>query len=268
MSFVAAAIIGGGAIAAGGSLLAAQAGAGAANNANAQSQARYQQTVSQQQPYMQGGGNALRQLDYLTGSGTPGNGSTASSSTGGGYGSLLSPFTTANWQELSPAYGFQLQQGAQGAQAGAAPGMGSLSGAAQTGLLNSNQGIASNSFNNAFNMYQTQQGNIYSRLANIANLGQNAAANTGQVGASLAGTAANASIAAGGFNAAGLQSAGNVAGGSLNTAALLNSYGNQSANLNNLGSQYGSLGAGAIDSSGIGNYNPNLTPYVGSGVGP
>jgi hypothetical protein len=78
------------------------------------------------------------------------------------------------------------QQGQQGVLNGNAAGQGALSGAAQKDLMGFNQNLANESFNNAFNMYQTQQGNIYQRLAGLTQLGQNAAAQTGQQGTSIA----------------------------------------------------------------------------------
>ena len=71
---------------------------------------------------MQAGYGAQSQLNYLLDVGTPGaagGGSsttpaTATSSTAGGFGSLLQPFTAQYMQQYSPAYQFQLQQGQQG----------------------------------------------------------------------------------------------------------------------------------------------------------
>ena len=105
---------------------------------------------------------------------------------GMGFGSLTTPFTTQNWQQLSPMYNFNVQQGRQGVLSADASGQGALSGAAAKDLINYNQSAANQSFGQAFNQYQTQQGNIFSRLSGIAQLGQNAAANTGQQGTALA----------------------------------------------------------------------------------
>jgi hypothetical protein len=200
-------------------------------------------TIQQQNaPFIQAGYGALSDLNYLEGIGTPGTAAsyptgpnasgggvgtpgTASSSTAGGYGSLTTPFTTANWQQLSPQYNFNLQQGQQNVLNADAAGQGSLSGAALKDLTNYNQSAANNSFNSAFANYTTQQNNIFSRLSGIAGLGQSSANNTGQQGTTLAGQAAGSALAGGAYQAAGTVGAANALGGSLTGAAPWLAYG-------------------------------------------
>jgi len=147
-----------------------------------------------------------------------------------GFGSLISPFTADTFHQYSPAYQFQMQQGLQGTLNGEAASNGALSGAAQKDLMSYNQNLANTSFNNAFNQYQTQQGNIYARLAGIANLGQNAASNTGQQGTALAGQAAQSATNIGTAQAAGtIGSANALTGGISNLSALPWLYSNASA---------------------------------------
>lgn len=135
-----------------------------------------------------------------------------------GFGSLVAPFTTANWQQLSPAYNFQLQQGQQNVLNTDAASQGSLSGAASKDLINYNQNLANTSFNNAFNQYQTQQGNIFSRLSGIANLGQSAASQTAQSGTALAGQAAQSATNVGTALAGGQVGAANAYAGALSSS--------------------------------------------------
>ena len=137
--------------------------------------------------------------------------------TAGGFGSLLTPFSIDQFHKMSPAYQFQLQQGQQGVLNGDAAGEGALSGAAQKDLMSFNQNAANTAFNNAFNQYQTQQGNIYGRLAGIANQGQAAASNSATGGSSYAN-----SIGANTANA-GTALAGGIVGSanSLSSAAAL-----------------------------------------------
>jgi len=98
---------------------------------------------------------------------------------------------------MDPGYGWRLQQGAQGVMNTAAAGSGSLSGPALKALMEYNQGAASQEYGNAFNRFQTQQGNIFQRLTSMAGLGQNAAAGVGnnamqaggQIGANIVGSA-------------------------------------------------------------------------------
>lgn len=208
----------------------------AAANAQAISQNQFNTINGQEQPYNQSGMGALGQLNYLLGQGTPGSATaggapTASSSTGGNYGSLVAPFTMQNFQQLSPAYNFQLQQGQQNVLNSDAAGQGSLSGSALKDLTNYNQSAANTSFNNAFNQYQTQQGNIFSRLSGIANLGQSAASQTAQSGTALAGQAAQSATNIGTAQAGGAVGTANAISGGLSSAALpwlLNGGGSQS----------------------------------------
>lgn len=145
--------------------------------------------------------------------------STALQSGGLGFGSLTKSFDTNDWKQLSPAYNFQLQQGQQGVLNTDASGQGALSGSAMKDLINYNQAEANTSFNNAFNQYQTQQGNIFSRLSGIAQLGQSAAANTGQQGTALAGQAAQSATNVGSALAAGQVGAANAISGGISNAS-------------------------------------------------
>src|SRR6185369_10792777 len=118
------------------------------------------------------------------------------------YGSFTKPFDAEEFYKYEdPGYWFRLQQGQQALQNSAAAGSGALSGSALKDLLGYNQDMASTEYNNAFNRYQTTQGNIFQRLMGIAQLGQSSAAQTGSIGATLAGNAganiSNAGTAAG-----------------------------------------------------------------------
>lgn len=118
------------------------------------------------------------------------------------FGSFTKPFDVTEFYKYEdPGYSFRLQQGEQALQNKAAAGDGAFSGAALKDLLGYNQDMASTEYNNSFNRYQTQQGNIFSRLLGIANLGQGAAAGVGNQGVALAGNAgqaiSNAGTAAG-----------------------------------------------------------------------
>lgn len=210
---------------------AAQSQADAAKNAQAISQNEFNTITQQEQPWMQAGYGAQNELDYLLGVGSPtdyatqtgrfGQRTTPYSTSAGTFGSLLKPFNMSDWQQLSPAYQFQLQQGQQGVLNGAASGEGALSGAAQKDLMGYNQQFANTAFNNAFNQYQTQQGNIYQRLAGISQLGQSAAANTGQQGTALAGQAAQSATNIGTAIAGGQVGAANAWSGALGQASYI-----------------------------------------------
>lgn len=127
------------------------------------------------------------------------------------YGSLTKPFDVEEFYKYQdPGYWFRLQQGTQGLRNAAAAGSGALSGAALKDLLSYNQDMASQEYTNSFNRYQTQQGNIFSRLSDIAHLGQNAAAGVGAQGTQLAGNAGQQVYKAGSAAGAGVVGAGNA----------------------------------------------------------
>jgi|KBSSwiStaDraftv2_1062776.scaffolds.fasta_scaffold23050_2 hypothetical protein len=127
------------------------------------------------------------------------------------YGSLTKPFDVEEFYKYQdPGYWFRLQQGTQGLRNAAAAGSGALSGAALKDLLAYNQDMASQEYTNSFNRYQTQQGNIFSRLSDIAHLGQSAAAGVGSQGTALASNAGQQVYNAGSATGAGYVGAGNA----------------------------------------------------------
>lgn len=136
----------------------------------------------------------------------------------GGFGSLLQPFSLQDFYNNSPAYQFQREQGMQGVLGGDSSSAGALSGSAQKDLIGFNQGLAGTSFANAFNIYNTQQGNIYQRLFGLSQLGQNAASNTGYQGAQIAGNIGNAQYNVGSALAGGTVGATNAITGGISSA--------------------------------------------------
>jgi hypothetical protein len=138
--------------------------------------------------------------------------------TAGGFGSLLKPFTIEDFHNLSPAYQFQLQQGQQGILNRDASSAGALSGAAQKDLMGFNQGLAQDAFNNAFNQYNTQQGNIYQRLGSVAQLGQSAASNQATGASSFANGIGQSMTNTGTAIGSGIAGAGSAIGNSISSA--------------------------------------------------
>jgi hypothetical protein len=204
--------------------------------------------------YQMGGGGGISQLipnlgmGALGGSGIPISAQpsvqTPSPQTGGlGFGSLTKPFNVSDWQQLSPAYNFQLQQGRQGVLNADTSGQGALSGSAMKDLIDYNQSAANTSFNSAFNQYQTQQGNIFSRLSGIAQLGQAAANNTGQQGTALAGQAAQSATNIGTAQAGGIVGSANAISGGISSAVPW-LYANQGSSPAWSGSGGGTMDAG------------------------
>jgi hypothetical protein len=213
MSFTTAALIMGGASLAGGFMGASAAKKAAAQQAAAIAEAsRIQKQMFEQQradlgPYREMGYTALEditaQKPYLTGR-----------------------FEDYRGEYLDPSMAFRLGIGEQTTQRAANVGGGALSGNTLRALQDYSQGLASTEYSNAFNRFQTERGNIYNTLANIAGMGQNAV-NTG-VQASQA-TAQNlGQLAVGGGQA---QAAG--------TIGAANAYGNALSGLSSAGQFYG-----------------------------
>lgn len=246
MTWVAVAVAGGAVIGAGAGIYGANKQAGAQEQA-AHTQADMFNTInSQEQPFMQAGYGATSRLSQLLGTGGDQNAAD--------YGSLTKSFTPQDYlANQDPGYAFQLQTGAQALRNSDTPGVGALSGAALKDLIGFNQNMAATGYQNAFNRFQTQQGNVFSRLSQLANLGQNAASNTGQAGTSLGTGVAQAQAAAGGSQAAGIIGAGNSLGnGAGSLAYLLNSGGGSipSSTFNAAGS--GQMGNEALAGQGFG----------------
>jgi hypothetical protein len=214
--WTAAAIVGGsligGAISAQGQKSAAQTQADASARAQGQVLAAGQQGAQQYAPYQELGQTGINQLNaqlpYLT-----------------------RQFTNADLNaNLAPNYQFMLNQG-QGATIENANVGG---GGSNVNLANQlfTQNYAQNAYQQAFNNYQTQQGNIYNRLADIVGIGQAGA--TGAANAMI-GTGTNvASLTSGLGNAQAASQIGQA-----------NAYGNAIGNASNLAALYGLSGNNA-----------------------
>lgn len=247
MTFVAAAIVAGGAVI--GGVVSAEGAKSAANTqANADNQASSDQVqmfntiTGNEQPFMNAGVTATNQLNSLTAPGGYLNNQTST------------PFSfNPSSITSSPGYQFSQTQGLQQTQNAIAPNVGALSGPALQALTNYATGNAEQYYNNYFNQAQsqyqtnfnanqTQQQNIFSRLSTIAGIGQNAASNTGTAGAALGTGAAQATAAGGAASAAGTVGAANALGGAVTSAgngfalsSILNNNSAGSAPSNNLG---------------------------------
>jgi len=98
---------------------------------------------------------------------------------------------------------FRLGIGEQTTQRAANVGGGALSGNTLRALQDYSQGLASTEYSNAFNRFQTERGNIYNTLANIAGMGQSAV-NTGvQAGQATAQNLGQLAVGGGQAQAAG-----------------------------------------------------------------
>lgn len=139
-----------------------------------------------------------------------------------GFGSLLTPFSAADLNaNMAPNYAFSLAQG-QGANENMANASGGLLGGnAMQGLDTFTQNYAQGAYQQAYQNYNTNLSNIYSRLAGVATTGQNsavsAASNAITAGAQMAGTTA----ASGAATAGGIIGSANAISGGINNAGSM-----------------------------------------------
>jgi hypothetical protein len=161
----------------------------------------YSQQLGYQAPYQAAGVGAVNQLagmnPYLT-----------------------HQFNAADLQAgLAPNYDFMLQQGQQANQRAANVGGGALGGNALTGLNQYTQNYAGNAYQNAFNNYQSQRQNIYSDLAGIAGIGQNANVGAGAAGTNYGQGITNLNTSLANAQSANILGQAQVGAGGLNNAA-------------------------------------------------
>lgn len=131
----------------------------------------------------------------------------------------IKPFLTSQFgpdqfeQYLDPSMEFRRRLGEQSTARMANVGGGALSGNTLRALTDYGQGLASTEYGSAFDRFQTERGNIYNTLANIAGMGQNAV-NTGvSAGQTYAGQRTALTTGAGAAQAAGVVGAANAYGG-------------------------------------------------------
>jgi hypothetical protein len=181
MSFLTAAVIVGGSALASGYMgsKAAKDAAGmqvaGMDRATAAQQAQYEQTREDYAPYRELGYTALKDIE------------------------ALKPLLTAQFgpeqfeQYLDPSMDFRRRLGEQTTARALNVGGGFLSGNTLRGLTDYGQNLASTEYANAFNRFQTDRGNIYNTLGNIAGMGMgatNQGAQYGQAAAQNIGTLA------------------------------------------------------------------------------
>lgn len=193
-------------------------------------------TINQQQaPYRTAGYGALNDIGSL-GSGTYMMYDAAGNPTGTGLGSgyLTHQFDATDLAKgLAPNYNFMLQQGQMANQRAANVAGGGLGGNALQGLNKFTQDYAGNAYQNAFNNYQTQRGNIYNTLAGIAGIGQTGQNATNAAAANATNAATQLGVGSAAAQAAGLTGQTNALAntaqnviGNYTLASLLNQRGN------------------------------------------
>jgi hypothetical protein len=205
MTWIAAAVIGGGA-----SIIAANMSSNAARDAaNKQSegaQAAIQQQREmfdiqnkQQEPYRESGYTALKDIaankDYFNHKYGP------------------EDFV------LDPSYQFRLGQGNLATQNLANVSGGTIGGNTLKAMMDYNSGLASTEYGAANTRYENQRKGIYDRLASIAGIGQTAQNQTSQLAQNVTGNIGQATIGSANAQAAGLVGSANAYGGGIQNAA-------------------------------------------------
>jgi len=168
--------------------------AAAAERALAQEREMYEKNRADLAPFRETGYTALKDIEQMK------------------------PFLKAQFgpdqfaQYLDPSMAFRQRLGTQATERMANVGGGAISGNTLRALTDYGQNLASTEYGNAFNRFQTERGNIYNTLANIAGMGQGAV-NTGvtagqnfaagQTGLITGGAAAQAAGTVGAANATG-----------------------------------------------------------------
>jgi len=142
----------------------------------------------------------------------------------GQLGDLTKPFSMTQEQlEQTPGYQFTLAEGLKATQNSyAAQGLGS-SGAAMKGAAQYATGLASTTFQQQLQNYLAQNMQRYNMLMGGAQLGENAAAQTGSFGTQAGANIGNSLMSAGNAQAAGMVGAANSFSGGVNNA-IMNYY--------------------------------------------
>lgn len=227
MSGVATAIGVSSAIGAIGSSSAAGKQRAAANDANqiAREQFEYQKQLNQ--PFHEAGTRALTRMEDP---------------------SFQKDFTRADFKN-SPGYNFALEQGQNAINAMNSATGNTVSGAGLAALSKYNTGMADQSYQQAFNNFQTNTQNKFGRLSNIAGMGQGANANMGAASGNYA-------------NAAGSNIMGAANAGAAGDMAVANSL---SRGVSGLAGAFGGMGAGSDAASTANSYGATNAELPGSG---
>lgn len=178
---------------------AANIGQGAADRATQLQQNQYDQSRMDLAPWRTAGTNALEQLTA---------------------GKFTKQFGMSDF-EADPGYGFRMSEGMKALDRSAASRGGLLSGATLKGAQRYGQDMASQEYQNAFNRYQINRGNVLNSLQSLAGVGQTAvnqgitsgqqyATNVGNLGMNTAANQANAGLTAAQANQSAYGSIGNA----------------------------------------------------------
>lgn len=170
---------------------AAATSAASADKATALQQKIYEESVARQQPFLQTGTEFFNRLAALQRGG---------------------PEAQQQFLQMDPGYGFRLSEGLKAMERGAAARGGLMSGAALKAGQRYGQDLASQEYGAAYNRL-ANLANVGPQAAGVmSNLGQNYASNVGNIYQQQGQTAANAALARGSAYSGGLNQLGYLAG--------------------------------------------------------
>jgi hypothetical protein len=205
MSFITAALIGGGAALLGSAMVSSSANkganlqAGAADRAAQLQQEQFNRQVELQAPFREAGVRALPELEAA---------------------SRYTNFGMDQFQ-ADPGYGFRLAEGQKALDRQAAARGGLISGAALKGAQRFGQEMGSQEYTNAFNRYQTERQARLNPLQSLAGMAQTSTNQLGQAGQTMATNVGEAGAAAAQARASGYMGGANALSGALGTGSNL-----------------------------------------------
>ena len=175
MSFIAAALIGGGAAILGGSLAgrgaskAADVQAASADRASQLEREMFERNIELNAPFREAGVNALNKLVPLT------------------------DYKNFGMDQFraDPGYAFRMSEGMKGLERSAAARGGLLSGGTLKGIQRFGQDMASQEYQNAFNRYGIERERRLNPLQSLAGVGQTTSQQLGAAGTQMAGNVGN-----------------------------------------------------------------------------
>ena len=143
----------------------------------------FAQQTALNEPFRQGGINALNRMQDLLG--------LSGNRKAPGYGSLSKNFSMADFQ-ADPGYAFRMTEGLKALDRQAAARGGLISGAALKASQGYGQDLASQEYMNAFNRFQTNRTNLLNPLQAISGTGQTAVNTLSQAGQNMGTNVSNA----------------------------------------------------------------------------
>jgi len=241
MSFVTAALIGGGAAILGGALAgrgaskAADVQAASADRAAELEREMFERKIELNAPFREAGIGALNKLIPLTD---------------------YQNFGMQQFQQ-DPGYAFRMSEGMKGLERSAAARGGLLSGSTMKGIQRFGQDLASQEYQNAFNRYGVERERRLNPLQSLAGVGQTTSQQLGAAGTQMAGNVGNLMTGGAAARASGYVGGANALTGALSGATNMYMQGQMMNRLLPQQSTGGGFGGGG--------YMPN-SPYNFSGM--